>query len=89
MVADDDDDEEQGRGTPVGGRADEVAMVDLALNLGSERVAGLVDERARGDEGVERGVGKVFERGMRTGTEGTLVGDDDEEGGDGGKGVED
>lgn len=50
-------------------------MVDLAEGLESERVAVGADERACGEEGA----GKIIEKGMRTGTEGTLVGDDDDE----------
>ncbi|CAD6586561.1 MAG: hypothetical protein ASARMPRED_002759 [Alectoria sarmentosa] len=74
-------DEERGRRTRVGGRpvddvADEVAMVDLAGGLGSERVAVGMDEGSREDEGFVK-----IERGMRTDTEGTLVGrDEDDEG---------
>ncbi|CAD6589591.1 MAG: hypothetical protein ASARMPREDX12_003894 [Alectoria sarmentosa] len=74
-------DEERGRRARVGGRpvddvADEVAMVDLAGGLGSERVAVGMDEGSREDEGFVK-----IERGMRTDTEGTLVGrDEDDEG---------
>ena len=51
-------------------------MVDLAGGLGSERVAVGMDEGSREDEGFVK-----IERGMRTDTEGTLVGrDEDDEG---------
>ena len=63
-------------------------MVDLAGGWGSERVAVEVDERACEEEAT----GKVIEKGMRTGTEGTLVGgddDDDDDDDEGGKGLED
>lgn len=62
-------------------------MVDLSGELGSERVAVGVDERASEVEAMEEGFGKIIERGMRTGTEGTLVGDDDDDGDVDGKGV--
>lgn len=54
-------------------------MVELAEGSGSERVAVGVDESLRGDDTMEQGFVKI-ERGMRTDTEGTLVGQDDNEG---------
>lgn len=72
-------DEEHGRRARVGGRpvdvADEFAMVDLAGEVGSERAAVGMDEGSREDEGFVK-----IERGMRTDTEGTLVGRDEDEG---------
>ncbi|KAF6225103.1 hypothetical protein HO133_010299 [Letharia lupina] len=74
--------EEQGRCTHVRGRpvavADELAMADLSEGFGSERVAVGTDEQAREDEAMEQGFVKI-EMGIRTGTEGTLVGHDDDE----------
>lgn len=69
----DGDEEEQGRARCVGGRADEVAMVDLVLNLGG-RVAGGLDGRVRGDEGVEVGGGRVLEKGDEDGDGGDFGG---------------
>ena len=51
-------------------------MVDLAEEFGSERVAVGSDEGSREEEMMEDGFVKI-ERGMRTDTEGTLVGDGD------------
>lgn len=49
------------------------------VELGSERVAVGVDEQPRGeDDAMEEGFVKI-ERGIRTDTEGTLVGQDDDE----------
>ena len=79
-------DEEQGQRTPVGGRpvdrVNEVAMVDLpAEGSGSARVAAGVDGNIHRDDIMEEQDGFVkIERGMRTDTEGTLVGCDDDEG---------
>ena len=52
-------------------------MVDLSEGLRSERVAAGVDEQSRADDMMEQGF-VMNERGMRTDTEGTLVGQDDD-----------
>lgn len=53
-------------------------MADLSEVFGSERVAVGTDEQAREDETMKQGFVKI-ETGIRTGTEGTLVGHDDDE----------
>ncbi len=74
-------DEEQGFKAPVEHwPADipyEVRMADYSEEFGSERVAVGMDEQAHEDDMVEREFVKIG-RGMRTDTEGTLVGHDDE-----------
>ena len=52
-------------------------MTDQFEESGSERVAVGMDEQAHEDDMVERELVKI-ERGMRTDTEGTLVGHDDD-----------
>lgn len=52
-------------------------MVDFSEGFGSDRVAVGVDEQAHEDDTTEQGFVKI-ERGMRTDTEGTLVGHDDD-----------
>lgn len=52
-------------------------MVDLPEGLRNERVAAGVDEQSRADDMMEQ-VFVMNERGMRTDTEGTLVGQDDD-----------
>lgn len=54
-------------------------MVEVSVGSGSERVAVGMDEQTQEDDAAEQGFVKI-ERGMRTDTEGTLVGRDDEEG---------
>ena len=58
--------------------ADDVAMVDLPGDVGSEGVVGGIDEQPRVDGEMEQGFVKI-ERARRTDTEGTLVGYDNDE----------
>ena len=63
-----------------------VAMVDLAEGIGNERVAMGTEEDHREDDMMEGAFVRI-ERGMRTDTEGTLVGVGDDKVGV--KGLED
>ena len=62
--------------------AGDFQMVDLSQGVEIGRVAVAVDENAREDDdsdAMDQGFVQI-ERGMRTDTEGTLVGRDDDEG---------
>lgn len=54
-------------------------MVELPEEFGSERVALGVDESSGEDDTMEQEVFVKIERGMRTDTDGTLVGHNDDE----------
>ena len=64
--------------------ADDLQMVDLSRVLEIGTVAAAVDEPPRGDDDDDGdATDQIFvriERGMRTDTEGTLVGRDDDQG---------
>lgn len=55
-------------------------MVELPEEFGSERVALGVDESPGEDDTMEQEEFVKIERGMRTDTDGTLVGQNDDEG---------